>query len=358
MMSEDYVVRIKGLIERIGHRVTLMEVCGTHTMAAFRTGVRGLLPDGARLLSGPGCPVCVTPNEYLDRAIAIARERDVVVATFGDMMRVPGSHLSLERARAQGADVRVVYSPLDALETAGKESDKRVVFLGVGFETTAPAVAWTIAEARRADIANYSVLCAHKTMPEPMAALLAGGEVRVDGFMCPGHVSVIIGAGAYQPLCDKYRVPCVVAGFEAIDMLRATCALLKQIAEGRSEVEIEYSRSVTWEGNAAAQAACERVFEKCDAEWRGIGMIPGSGWKIRGDFASHDADEVFAGIPVPKSGKESGCICGDILRGAREPDDCPLFAKRCTPVSPVGACMVSSEGTCAAHFKYGRKRDG
>ncbi|MFC1497993.1 hydrogenase formation protein HypD [Verrucomicrobiota bacterium] len=358
MMIDSCIADIKELADRIGRSVTLMEVCGTHTMAAFRTGVKGLLPDSVHLLSGPGCPVCVTPNEYLDKAIAISDERDVLISTFGDMVRVPGSYSSLERKRAQGADIRVVYSPLDALETAREEPGKRVVFLGVGFETTTPAVAWTIDEAKRAGITNYSVLCAHKTIPGAMSALLADGKVSVDGFMCPGHVSVIIGAGAYEPLCEKYNAPCVVAGFEAGDILRAIRALLKQIADNRGEVENEYARSVTQEGNFRARAACERVFEECSAEWRGLGVIPDSGLKIREEFEAQDAGKLFAGIKVPESRKESGCICGDILRGMRQPGDCSLFGDRCTPSMPVGACMVSSEGTCAAHFKYGRKKNG
>lgn len=358
MMPESLVAEIEELAGRIERGATLMEVCGTHTMAAFRTGVKALLPESVRLLSGPGCPVCVTPNEYLDRAIAISDERDVVISTFGDMVRVPGSYSSLEWERARGKDIRVVYSPLDALETAKKEPGKRIVFLGVGFETTAPAVAWTIAEARRAGIMNYSVLCAHKTIPGAMAALLADCQVDVDGFMCPGHVSVIIGAGAYEPLCEEHRVPCVVAGFEATDMLRAIRALLKQVAEERSEVEIEYTRSVTREGNVKARTACDGVFEECSAEWRGLGVIPHSGLKIREAFEAHDSGKVFADVEVPACRKESGCICGDILRGVRQPGDCSLFGGRCTPSTPVGACMVSSEGTCAAHFSYGRQKDG
>lgn len=345
--------RLRELADRIDRPVRIMEVCGTHTMAAFRTGLRSLLPSNVSLLSGPGCPVCVTPNGYMDFAVALAECPDVVVSTFGDMLRVPGSRSSLERARAEGADVRVVYSPLDALETAGKNPERRVVFLGVGFETTTPTVAWTLREAARAGVANYSVLGAHKTIPEAMQAILESDDVRIDGFLCPGHVSVIIGSGAYESLCRQSGIPCVVAGFEAVDMAKAMEMILLQIVEDRGEVEVEYSRSVTVDGNREAQGVCAEVFEKSDAEWRGIGVIPGSGLRIRKAFESHDAEKVFTGIEVLPAVEAEGCICGDVLRGSRTPADCPQFGRSCTPSSPIGPCMVSSEGTCAAHFKYG-----
>jgi hydrogenase expression/formation protein HypD len=346
---------VRVLAERIGRPVKLMEVCGTHTMAAFRTGLRSLLPPSVSLISGPGCPVCVTPNSYLDRALAIAAQPGVIVATFGDMLRVPGTQSSLERARALGADVRVVYSPLDALRAARERPDRRVVFLGVGFETTAPAVAWTVGEAAASGVANYSVLCAHKTIPGAMAALMSG-EVRIDGFLCPGHVSVVIGSDAFRPVCERFRVPCVVAGFEAADMAEAIRMILRQVRERRASVEVEYTRSVRPEGNAEAQRACAEVFESCDVEWRGVGMIPGSGLRLRARYAAQDAETVFAGVTPVASVEPPGCRCGDVLRGAATPPDCPLFGGRCTPRNPVGACMVSSEGTCAAHFKYGRAR--
>lgn len=353
----QHIETINKLTDEIGRPVQFMEVCGTHTMAAFRTGLRSLLPAGLSLLSGPGCPVCVTPKEYLDRAIAIANEPDTVVVTFGDMMRVPGTESSLERARAFGSDVRVVYSPLDALLLARSNQGKRVIFLGVGFETTAPAVAWTLKEAKRTGASNFFVLCAHKTIPEAMAALLEGGDVHVDGFLCPGHVSVIIGSRAYEPVCRKHHIPCVVAGFEAADMGRAIAMLLQQIVDKRAEVEIEYTRSVTPNGNAEAQNVCNEVFEKCDAAWRGLGLIPESGLRIREEFAAHDADKSFSHVELPEKAElegDSGCICGDVLRGARLPSDCGLFGKKCTPASPVGPCMVSSEGTCAAYYKYAK----
>jgi hydrogenase expression/formation protein HypD len=354
-MIRETVREIAALAEAIGRPVRLMEVCGTHTMAAFRTGLRSLLPDAVSLLSGPGCPVCVTPNGYLDRAVAIAREPDTVVTTFGDMVRVPGSRASLEQARAHGADVRVVYSPLDALEAARKMPDRQIVFLGVGFETTAPTVAWTLKEAKEQEIRNYAVLCAHKTIPEAMDALLAADEVSIDGFLCPGHVSVITGSQAYRPLCEAHGVPCVVAVFEAADMAKAILMLLRQIVDGKAEVAIEYTRSVTEEGNVDARRICGDVFEPCDAAWRGVGTIPCRGLKIRDAYGAHDAERVFKDVKVDPPAEPGGCICGDILRGTRVPTDCGLFGDDCTPSNPVGACMVSSEGTCAAYFKYGKR---
>ncbi len=342
---------IRALSARLGRTVQFMEVCGTHTMAVFRSGLRALLPPEVKLLSGPGCPVCVTPNRFVDRAIAIARQPGVLVTTFGDMMRVPGSECSLEQARAAGAAVRVVYSPLDALKLAEQNPQTRVVFLGVGFETTAPTIGWTIQDAARRGVRNYSALCAHKTMPQAMAAL-AAGELRVDGFICPGHVSIVTGTGIYEFLARKHKTPCVVAGFEAADIAQSMAMLLRQITEGRSSVEIQYTRAVTPEGNAAAQAVIADVFEPSDEEWRGIGLIPGSGLSVRAKYAQHDAAKVFAGVEVPPSHEPAGCRCGEILRGVRTPPECPLFRKVCTPASPVGACMVSSEGTCAAYYRY------
>ena len=351
-MDVEEITRLAG---EVGRPVRFMEVCGTHTMAAFRSGLRSLLPANVSLLSGPGCPVCVTPNEYIDRAIAIARQPETLVTTFGDMVRVPGTEQSLEAARAAGAEVLVVYSPLDALNKAKSEPDKRVVFLGVGFETTAPTVAWTIREAQQKGISNYSVLCAHKTIPPAMSALLNDGEVAVDGFMCPGHVSVIIGARAYDFICREHNTPCVVAGFEGSDMAAAIEMLLRQMVEARAEVEIQYKRSVDMEGNVEAQATIEEVFDACDDTWRGLGVIPGSGLRIRDEFAGHDALNEFKDLDLPVSEDEPGCICGEILKGTRVPADCALFGKVCTPESPVGACMVSSEGTCAAYYRYANR---
>ena len=296
--------------------------------------------------------MCVTPQSYIDRIIAIARQPDTLVTTFGDMLRVPGGKESLESARADGAAVMAVYSPMDALEEAKKNPGMRVVFFGVGFETTVPTTAWTIKEAAAQKVENFSVLCAHKTMPDAMAALLDSGEVNISGFMCPGHVSVITGTRIFEPLCEHHRRPCVVAGFEAADMALAAVMLLRQIAEGRAEVENEYHRSVDEHGNPAARALIEEVFEPCGAQWRGMGEIPGSGLRIRDEFAGHDAARIFATLEVPQTAPPQGCICGDVIRGARIPTQCPLFKNVCTPASPVGACMVSAEGTCAAYYKY------
>ena len=351
----SHIENIQRLSEKTGRLIKLMEVCGTHTMAAFRSGLRSLLPSNVLLLSGPGCPVCVTAGDYIDRAIAIANEPNTLVATFGDMVRVPGTDSSLEEASAHGARVLVVYSPLDALNEAIRNTKTQVVFLGVGFETTAPAVAWTIREAKRKGVANYSVLCAHKTIPPAMAALLQSGDVKIDGFMCPGHVSVIIGARAYEFICRDYDIPCVVAGFEAADMAISIEILLQQILDHRAEVVIQYSRSVNERGNAEAQAIMNEVFEKCDERWRGLGMIPRSGLRVRKQFAQHDALTIFGNLNIPAPMERPGCICGDILKGTQLPEDCPLFRTQCTPETPVGACMVSSEGTCAAYYKYAKR---
>lgn len=353
-----HLKRIRELAAAIGRPVRLMEVCGTHTMVAFRSGLRSVLPENVTLLSGPGCPVCVTPNSVLDYAVAVAGEPDIVTCTFGDMLRVPGTQSSLERARALGAKVKVVYSPMDALAEAAAHPEQRIVFIGVGFETTAPAVAWTIRQAKSEGISNYSVLCAHKTMPRAMAALLSGGATKIDGFMCPGHVSVVIGANAYEFICRDWKIPCVVAGFEPMDMIRAVEMLLQQTADKRAVVEIQYTRSVTQEGNKKAQVLMEEVFEPCDAEWRGLGVVPGSGLKIRDDFKAHDATRVFGKRVLPEPATDLGCICGDVLRGTRTPLDCPLFGRACSPTKPVGACMVSSEGSCAAYFKYAVRSKG
>jgi len=342
---------IHELGQRLGRDVNLMEVCGTHTMVAFRTGLRQLLPQNIRLVSGPGCPVCVTDANYIDAAIALSRRPDTLVATFGDLMRVPGSESSLDRERAAGASVRVVYSPSDALLLAKECPARHVVFLGVGFETTVPTVAWAIYRAARDGVANFSVLCAHKTMPRVMDALLRDQQVRIDGFLCPGHVSVITGAAIYRFVCERYYVPCVVSGFEAWDILKSISLLLAQLAEGRAEVEIEYSRSVSEQGNVAAQRLIEEVFEPCDASWRGIGTIAGSGLAIRETFARHDAVKAL-GVEFGESRVHPSCRCGDVLRGVARPSDCELFGRACTPAYPIGPCMVSGEGTCAAYFKY------
>jgi hydrogenase expression/formation protein HypD len=328
---------------------TLMEVCGTHTVAIARHGLRQALPEGVRLISGPGCPVCVTPQEDIDHFIALGGLEGVALATFGDMVRVPGAERSLEQARAEGADVLVVYSPMDAIAAAERQPEREVIFFGIGFETTAPAVALAIVEAKRRDLGNFSVLCAHKLIPPAMMALL-DSDVRVDGFICPGHVSVIIGSEAYEPVAARGK-PCVVTGFEPADVLTAMQMLLRQVGEGRSEVELEYSRVVHPEGNPRAQELLAEVFRVVDARWRGIGVIPASGYALAEELAQYDAASRFE-VELPASVEPAGCRCGDVLRGAIDPPECPLFGKACTPRKPVGSCMVSSEGACQAHYRY------
>ncbi len=346
-------MNLRKMAEKLSDPVSFMEVCGTHTMSIYRYGLRSLLPDNVRLVSGPGCPVCVTPASYVDKALACARIRGNIVATFGDMMRVPGSASSLMEARGEGGDVRIVYSPLDALEIAKRNRDKKVVFLGVGFETTAPAVAAAILEGERLGVPNFCVLAAHKTMPLPMELLSSDPELSLSGYICPAHVSVIIGGNAYLPIVGKHRIPCVVTGFEPADLLQGVSMLLSQVMKGEAGVEIQYSRGVSPNGNPRALEIMNRVFEPCDAIWRGVGMIPGSGLSIRNRFSGFDAERIFD-LDIPVEKENSACRCGDVLKGKLSPFDCPLFGSSCTPEEPVGACMVSSEGTCAAAYKYGR----
>jgi hydrogenase expression/formation protein HypD len=349
--------------------ITLMEVCGSHTMNIYRYGLKKLLPSNIRLLSGPGCPVCVTPTSYIDTAIAISQKysQEVLITTFGDLFRAPGSTSSLEREKARGASVIVVYSTLDALEVAKNNAGKKVVFLGIGFETTTPTIAASMIEAEKRNLTNYFVLTSHKVMPPVMEALLRDKELNLDGFLCPAHVSTIIGSKPYEFIARDFHIPCVIAGFEPLDILQGIYMLLEQITRKESSVRIQYSRVAKCNGNPTALALLDRVFEPCDAEWRGLGIIPGSGLKLRSHYERFDARTVFqisdfgfqinSEIRSPiQSGTQSatnGCICGDILRGVKLPADCKLFGKVCNPEHPVGACMVSSEGTCAAWYKYG-----
>ena len=328
--------------------LTFMEVCGTHTMAIARHGLRQLLPEGMRLVSGPGCPVCVTAVADLDRVVALARLPEVTLATFGDLIRVPASTTTLAAERAAGADVRVVYSPRDAVQIAAGDPDRQVVFAGIGFETTAPTVAASLLEARERGIANFSVLSLHKTMPLPLKALLDLGETPISGFLLPGHVSVITGTACYEFLARDHGVAGVVAGFEPHDVL---LALLRLVRMDTPAVEIEYGRAVRPEGNLVAQGILEQVFEPCDADWRGLGVIPGSGLGLREEFAGMDASARFTIDPEPAL-EPAGCRCGEVLRGVLDPAACALFGRRCTPQDPVGACMVSSEGACAARYRF------
>ncbi|MFH2203298.1 MAG: hydrogenase formation protein HypD [Elusimicrobiota bacterium] len=337
-----------------GKSAVLMEVCGTHTVALFRSGLRQIFPRQLELLSGPGCPVCVTANGYMDRAIAFCRRPDVIVVTFGDMYRVPGSSSSLEQERAAGADVRTVYSALESTAIARENPGKKVVFLGVGFETTTPSVAASVIAAHDAGLTNYFVYSGHKLVPPALRALAQDPDIRVQGLLLPGHVSTIIGTAPYGFLASEFNIPCAVAGFEPLDIARGVLSLARQVVSGGSELENAYKRSVRPEGNPKAMAAMSRVFQPCDAAWRGIGVIPGSGLALRPEFAAFDAEQGIE-VEVEAERTDSGCMCGDILKGVRKPPDCPLFAGVCTPLAPVGACMVSSEGTCAAYYKYGRE---
>lgn len=355
--SEEY--RDAGLSRQLAEKIRqasrrpirLMEVCGTHTVSIFRSGIRSVLPETISLLSGPGCPVCVTDQAEIDAFVALARQPEVTVATFGDLMRVPGSASSLQREKAEGRDVRIVYSTMDALAIAQKDPSRQVVFLGVGFETTAPTVAAATAAAASLKLANFSVISAHKLVPPALEALMAIEEVRIDGFILPGHVSVIIGLDAYRPFFERHRLPCVVAGFEPADILQAVAMLVDQVETGRPALENAYPRAVSAGGNPTARRVLAGVFEPADACWRGIGRIPASGLRIRAAYAAFDAQQRF-GLKLPEAKTPKGCACGEILTGKKTPRECALFRKACTPLDPVGPCMVSSEGTCAAYYKY------
>ena len=332
--------------------ISIMEVCGTHTMSIFQHGIKGLLSPGIKLLSGPGCPVCVTPNVYLDKAIAYSRLKDVVIFSFGDMLKVPGSFSSLEAERSKGADIRVVYSVLEAVNFAQNNPDKKIVFLGVGFETTIPTVAVAILDAKKLGLKNFFVLCGHKIMIPAIEGLLKDKELKLDGLLLPGHVSTIIGSKVYEPTVTKYRIACVIAGFEPLDILEGIYMLARQIKDKKPFVQIQYSRIVRKYGNPKAVRIINKVFEPCDSNWRGIGVIPRSGLKIRKEYSLFDAGRHFK-IELNKPKEAKGCICGDVLRAVKTPLDCRLFRCVCTPQNPKGACMVSQEGTCSAYYKYG-----
>lgn len=344
--------RIAALASRAPRRFAFMEVCGTHTHAIARAGLRRLLPPNVRLISGPGCPVCVTPIEYLDRAVALARRPDVVVCTFGDLVRVPSSASSLERESAAGRDVRIVYSARDAVRIARETPDRTVVFLGVGFETTLPTVAAALEEAERDGVDNFLVLAGAKTIEPPLRALVASGDVALDGFLLPGHVSVILGADFYRFLETDLALPGAIVGFEPLDILRGIVFLLERALAGAPQVANLYPGVVRAGGNAAALGLLERWFERVDSRWRGLGTIPLSGLAFRREFAHRDAARLAVELDPAREPK--GCRCGDVLQGSIEPPECPLFDRTCTPTHPVGACMVSSEGTCAAWHRHER----
>lgn len=343
--------QIRDLSHRIDRPARYMEVCGTHTVSFFRTGIRAMLPENVKMISGPGCPVCVTAQRHIDAAIQLATRPQVIIATYGDMLRVPGRLGSLERRRAEGARVQVVTSAQSALDLARAHSDKQVVFLAVGFETTAPATAVVIRDAEREGIDNFSVLMCHKLIIPAMLALLEDGQSALDGFLCPGHVSVIIGASAYRPVVARHRVPCVVAGFEPLQMLLGVRQLLRQTLEGRAELENVYPACVHTDGNQTAVDLMREIFREDDVPWRALGSIPLSGLRLAPRFARFDATARFD-IVEGDDVDHPGCRCGEVIQGRVEPSDCPLFGNPCTPHNPIGPCMVSSEGTCAAWYRY------
>lgn len=349
--DKELIFKLAGKIEKAaGHDYTFMEVCGGHTSAIHRFGIPSLLPGKIKLISGPGCPVCVTGKDFIDKTIACARMENVVIATFGDLVRVPGSSSSLESERAGGADIRIVISCLEALETARMNPLKKIIFPGIGFETTAPGTAVTIKQAEKERIDNFFILSAHKLMPPAMEAIIKDG-VDIDGFICPGHVAAITGSSVFNFIPLKYKLGCVITGFEPVDILQAVLMLINQKNLEAPKVEIQYSRVVTENGNEIAIRYLSEVFEPCDAYWRGIGIIPGSGLKLRKRYERFDAEKTFS--PDILYTEDDGlCICGGILRGKKTPGDCPLFARLCTPHNPVGACMVSIEGACNTWFKY------
>ena len=332
--------------------IKLMEVCGTHTMSIAKSGIKSMLPEGVQLLSGPGCPVCVTPTGVIDGVLELAMRPDVMITTYGDMVRVPGSVPgdNLARRRAMGAKVEIVYSPVDAIEIAKKNPEKEIVFLGVGFETTAPGTAAAILTAKEDGVTNFSVLSMLKVCEPALRALIAMPGFDIDGFLCPGHVATIIGAKGFEFLPRDYQLPAVVAGFEPEDILQAVGLLLRQIEEGEPKLENEYLRAVSYDGNLLAQMMMDKVFERRDDDWRGLGIIPDSGLAIQERFSAFDAEKKFSISKTPL--QATACRCGDVITGKIEPTQCPLFGKRCVPEDPVGPCMVSSEGACAATYKY------
>lgn len=346
------------LAKRIGEVATrpwvLMEVCGGQTHSIVRYGIDRMLPAAVELVHGPGCPVCVTPLETIDRAHAIAAQPDVIFTSFGDMLRVPGSQTDLLQLRSRGADVRIVYAPSDAVQIARANPMKRVVFFGIGFETTAPANALAVSLAHRLGAPNFSMLVSHVRVPPAIAAILEATDNRVQGFLGPGHVCAVVGTSEYEELAARYRVPIVVSGFEPIDLLEGILLTVCQLEAGRAEMENQYARTVRHEGNVAARRLVEDVFEVTDRKWRGIGNIPHSGLRLRRKYRAHDAEERFE-VKAITTAESTICISGLVLRGLKKPSDCPAFGKACRPESPLGATMVSAEGACAAYWQYGRR---
>ncbi len=351
-MPDELIVFIKRIqTEFADIHGTLMEVCGTHTHAIRKAGIHRQLPPGVRLLSGPGCPVCVTGGGYIEQAVRLSRRPKVILATFGDLLKVPGPGGTLADARAEGSRIQVVYSPLDAVELARKNPAAEVIFLGVGFETTAPAVALAVREAERLGVVNFSVLPALKVLKPAMLGLLSGAALEIDGLIAPGHLSVVLGAKAFEHLPEQFGLPAVITGFRPEEVWLGIAALLRQIKNGEARLENRYPRVVSEQGNEAAQRLMAEVFAAEDAEWRGLGLVPGSGMGLAEAYRSYDAARKFGVEPVIAP-EPPGCRCGEILLGRAEPEECAHFDRSCTPEHPVGPCMVSAEGTCAAHFYY------
>jgi len=332
----------------------IMEICGGQTHSILKYSIEELLPDEINLIHGPGCPVCVTPLELIDKAIAIAQREDVIFTSFGDMLRVPGSKHDLLSIKAKGGNVKMVYSPLDALKIAENNPDKNVVFFAIGFETTAPANAMSVIEAKRRGIKNYSILCSHVLVPPAIEALLSSKNNNIQGFLAAGHVCAVMGYNEYFSIAEKYNVPIVVTGFEPIDILQGILLTVKQLEGGKSEVQNQYSRVVTKEGNLSAQKLLEEVFERTDRKWRGIGNIPSSGFKLKDEYSDYDAEKIFK-VENIETEESALCIAGEVLQGIKKPIQCSAFGKECTPERPLGAPMVSTEGACAAYFHYGKK---
>ena len=348
---EPLIERVNRAARDIGRHVRIMEVCGTHTHAIGRGGLRAIMPPNVELVSGPGCPVCVTSQCDVERMLLLAKQPGLVTCTFGDMIRVPGVTSNLESERSEGADVRIVYSPIDALELAKRETDREVVFLAVGFETTSPGVASVVLQAHQQGMDNFSLYVSHKLVLPAMEAVLSGGS-RIDAFLTPGHVSVIIGAEAYDPLALKYSVPCVVTGFEPSDVLEGIAMALEYLDEGEIGSFVQYTRAIKPGGNRCAWDTLMRAFDVADGEWRGLGVIPGSALALKPAFSKFDSIERYH-LPEVEAVELPGCRCGEVLKGLLHPPECPLFGNRCTPRTPIGPCMVSSEGSCAARYKYG-----
>ncbi len=349
------LARLHEAAKSLPRPATFMEVCGTHTMSAFRCGLHSLTPGNVTLLSGPGCPVCVTAQSDIDLLIEVATVPGVSLCTYGDVLRVPGAMGSLEKQRSRGASVKVVYSTLDAVRLAQQNPKLQVVFGAVGFETTAPATAAAVLAAKKLGLSNFSVMTSHKRVVPAMLALLQAGKVGLDGFLCPGHVSVVIGSDAYRPVVEKFGLSCVICGFEDIQMAQSLATLTELLRDGRRELVNEYPEAVTREGNRKAQALLDEVFEPAQARWRGVGVVPDSGLSLRENFREFDAQRQL-GLVTPEDHEPKGCKCGAVITGLATPADCKLFEKACTPVNPIGPCMVSGEGTCQAWFKYGPRR--